>query len=79
MHTTTLRETAVSTIGAVTQAGDPLWTPKQTADYLGMSTGTLANYRSRGESPIPFCRIGSRIRYRASDVHAYVMERTVAA
>lgn len=55
----------------------PLWTPKQTAEHLGMSTGTLANYRSRGESPIPFCRVGTRIRYRASDVHAYIEARTV--
>ncbi|MBB2891124.1 helix-turn-helix domain-containing protein [Flexivirga oryzae] len=58
---------------------DQLLTPDQVADYLQIGTGHLANCRSRGTSPIPYVRVGNRIRYRQSDVHAYIEARTVNA
>lgn len=48
---------------------------KDVADWLGISEQALANDRYRGEG-VPFVRIGSRIRYRLSDLLAYVEANT---
>ncbi len=49
-----------------------LLTPRQAAARLQLSPGTLANWRALGQGP-PFFRVGSRIRYRASDIDAMVV------
>jgi predicted DNA-binding transcriptional regulator AlpA len=40
------------------------------AEKLGVSTGTLANWRWRGYGP-PFLKIGRRVEYRVSDIEAW--------
>ncbi|GAB5388408.1 MAG: hypothetical protein Alpg2KO_13760 [Alphaproteobacteria bacterium] len=43
----------------------------QTAKYLALSPKTLANWRTQGKGP-EYHKIGGRIRYRQSDLDAYV-------
>ena len=63
------------------RAAEPpqMQTTDQTAAILGVSPGHLANQRSRGTSPLPYCRIGSAIRYRLSDIEALIESSRVAA
>lgn len=44
-----------------------LWSPKRTASYLGLSTGTLANWRYKGQH-LRYVKIGNAIRYEPSVV-----------
>lgn len=54
---------------------DPLLTTKQTAPILGVSEAFLERDRWAG-AKVPFIRVGSRaVRYRLSDVNAYIESR----
>lgn len=55
---------------------DELLTPQQVAAYRGTTTGVLAQERFKGVGP-RFIRDGRRIRYRASDIRAYIEASTV--
>ena len=41
--------------------------PAETAEHIGVSPKTLESWRSRGAGP-PFVRVGSRVRYRPTDL-----------
>lgn len=45
---------------------------EQAADYLGVTTRTLANWRSRGYPNVPFSKIGRCVRYRILDLDVYI-------
>ena len=47
----------------------------EAADYLGVTTRTMANYRSRGQ--IAFAQIGRVIRYRKSDLDDFLYSHFV--
>ncbi len=49
-----------------------LLTPEQVATALGLSHRTLAAWRSSGRNPLPYLKIGGRVRYRRSDVTAWL-------
>lgn len=49
---------------------------EQAADYLDVSTRTLANWRCRGFPNVPFSKIGRCIRYRISDLDAYIAKHS---
>lgn len=49
---------------------------EQAADYLDVSTRTLANWRSRGFPNVPFCKLGRCIKYRPSDLDAYIAKHS---
>ena len=50
-----------------------LLTPKQTAEMLGVSPKTLANYRCSGTGIlIPYLKLSGRIKYKLSDIEAYI-------
>jgi excisionase family DNA binding protein len=54
---------------------DKLLTTKQAAPILGVSTSFLERDRWAG-ARVPFIKIGSRaVRYRLSDLHAYIKSR----
>ena len=56
---------------------DQLGLPKAVADYLGTTTGNLAQMRYRGTGP-KFIKLGHRaIRYRWSDVEAWIEANTL--
>ncbi len=48
-------------------------TPREAAEYLRSSPSTLAKRRLTGNSPA-FTRIGSAIRYRKSDLDAWMAD-----
>jgi hypothetical protein len=54
---------------------DELLTSRQVAEYLGTTEQVLAVDRYRGRG-LPYVRVGRRIRYRASQVRAYIDANT---
>jgi phage terminase Nu1 subunit (DNA packaging protein) len=50
--------------------------PEKAADYLSVTTRTLANWRSRGTPCLPFSKIGRCVRYRLSDLDAFIAKNT---
>lgn len=56
----------------------PTLTTEQVAELLQVGVQTLVNWRSQGVGPA-FARLdGKRVRYRHTDIDAYVAERIVA-
>jgi excisionase family DNA binding protein len=51
-----------------------LYSTEAVADILGVSPSTLARWRRTGEPDLPYVRVGSRIRYRASDLAEFLEE-----
>ncbi|WDI30544.1 helix-turn-helix domain-containing protein [Hyphococcus flavus] len=47
---------------------------EQAARYLGVSASFLAKARVNGSPSIPFTRIGVAVRYRKSDLDAFIDE-----
>lgn len=54
----------------------PLLDPEQVAEALGVSPKTLNVWRCTGRYNLPFVKVGTRVRYRASDVEAFLERRT---
>lgn len=50
---------------------EKLWTLPELAEHLGLSPLTLYAWRAKHEGPSSI-RVGSRVRYRDSDVEAYL-------
>ena len=54
-----------------------LLTPKEAAEFLGIPEGTLAQWRSQRRGP-PFIKLELRlVRYRVSELEAWLEGRTV--
>jgi hypothetical protein len=56
----------------------PLWTPRQTAQRLVVSVGTLAGWRGceKMRVRLPFIIVGGLIRYRPEAVEAFLQAQT---
>lgn len=52
-----------------------LRTPDQAAQYLNLSTSTLAKMRCKGTGP-EFCRLGGAIKYHHDSLDKYIHQRT---
>jgi excisionase family DNA binding protein len=52
-----------------------LLTPDQVAAALGLSHRTLAAWRSSRRNPLPYVKVGSRVRYRRQDVDAWLQSQ----
>jgi predicted site-specific integrase-resolvase len=52
--------------------------PEDAARRLGVESSTLANWRWRGAGP-RYLKVGGRVRYRASDLAAYLDAQTRAS
>jgi excisionase family DNA binding protein len=48
---------------------------KQAASHLTLSPGTLAVWRSTGRYALPFLKVGRMVRYRRSDLDAWLEAR----
>ena len=59
-----------------TERADELIRTEDVARLLGLTEGTMANQRSRGEGP-PFIRIGRAVRYSRRAVTAWIEANTV--
>jgi excisionase family DNA binding protein len=53
-----------------------LLTPTEAAEYLGVSPDTLNVWRCVGRYSLPYIKAGSRVRYRKSDLDAWIAKRT---
>ena len=60
-----------------TAHSDKLLTETEAAERLVVAPRTLTKWRCTASQSLPFIRVGRRIRYRASDVEAYLEGRTV--
>lgn len=49
---------------------------KTAARVLGVSTKTLANWRTSGVVDLSFIKIGSRVKYRSSDLNKFLLSRS---
>jgi excisionase family DNA binding protein len=58
------------------RSSDPLFTPPEAAAYIGVSENTLSVWRCVGRYAIPFIKVGRLVRYRASDLDAWLESRT---
>ena len=56
-----------------------LLTTDQVATVLGLSSRTLAAWRSSRSSSLPSLKTGSRVRYRSQDVLAWLESRMCSA
>jgi excisionase family DNA binding protein len=56
---------------------DPLLTREEAARYLSIRPQTLAVWASTRRYNIPYVRVGRAVRYRRSDLDAWLRERTV--
>ena len=49
-----------------------LLTPREAAQFLGLSAGTLAIWRCRKRYGLAYVKVGSRVRYRLRDLQAFI-------
>ncbi|ECJ2476122.1 helix-turn-helix domain-containing protein [Salmonella enterica] len=55
------------------ESKDKRMTRQEAADYIGVCSGTLANWASTGRVQIPFYKAGlSKVLYYKSDLDAYI-------
>ena len=52
-----------------------LYTTKEVAEALGLSEETLKVWRHAGKTDLPYIKIGRAVRYRYSDVTAFIEAR----
>jgi predicted DNA-binding transcriptional regulator AlpA len=55
-----------------------LLSEKETAELLHVSPGTLSVVRCTRRWPLPYVKVGRAVRYRLSDIEAFMQSRTVA-
>jgi len=53
----------------------PLLTPREVAAMLRVQPETLNVWRCVKRYPLPYLKIGSRIRYRLADVEKFILSR----
>lgn len=64
------------TIQSIIEAGRELVDEKEAARILDDSPGTLSVWRSTGRYNLPFIKIGRNVRYRRTDLLAWLDKRT---
>jgi excisionase family DNA binding protein len=57
-------------------SNDQLLSRKQAADFLGVKPQTLAAWLCTKRYPLPVVKIGRTVRYRKSDLEAFVSAHT---
>ncbi len=55
---------------------DPLLNEQEAAGFLGIKPATLAVWRATKRYPLPYVKVGSRVRYRKSALQAFADSRT---
>jgi excisionase family DNA binding protein len=58
-----------------TDWGNDLKTPREVAEKLNIQTRTLQDWRSNARGP-KFVRVGRHIRYRKSDIEAWIEQQS---
>lgn len=62
----------------IIQSGKDLLDEKEAAAVLDLAAGTLSVWRSTGRYALPFVKVGRKVRYRHSDLLAWLETRTRA-
>ncbi len=70
-----MNDQAKRSMDALPLSPSDLLTPDQVAAALGLSHRTLAAWRSSRRNPLPYVKVGSRVRYRRQDVAAWLAGR----
>ena len=52
---------------------------EQAAAYLGVSPSTLAVWKSTGRYGLPVCKVGRLVKYRRSDLDAFIQRNVIGA
>lgn len=60
----------------IVQASKELLDEKAAAAVLDVTPGTLSVWRSTGRYALPFLKVGRKVRYRRSDLLAWLERRT---
>ncbi len=55
----------------------PLVDEKRATEFLDLAPGTLSVWRCTRRYPLPYVKIGRAVRYRMSDLEAFIASRTV--
>lgn len=61
----------------MTDAENTLLTRADAAAYLGVSKGTLEVWACTKRYPLPYVKVGRLVKYRLSDLQAFVASRTI--
>ncbi len=56
---------------------DPLLNEDQASEVLGVKPGTLQVWRSTKRYPLNYVKVGRNVRYRLSDIEAFLKRQTV--
>ncbi|WP_442497656.1 helix-turn-helix domain-containing protein [Methylobacter sp. sgz302048] len=64
------------TVHQVALALTELITSQEAAEYLGVTYKTLEVWRSTKRYHIPYIKVGRLVRYRKSDLEAFLLSRT---
>lgn len=59
------------------QIPEPLLNSDQTASILGFKEATLAQMRWRNDKRLPWVKLGKAVRYKVSDIQAFIDANTV--
>ncbi len=65
-------------IQTIVKSSRELLDESESAHYLGLAPGTLGVWRSTGRYKLPFVKIGRNVRYRRTDLDAWLLSRTRA-
>jgi hypothetical protein len=60
------------------QSQGKLVSPDRAAQVLDTTIQTLANWRATGRYALPYVKVGRLVRYRESDLAAFITANTVA-
>ncbi|WP_041388845.1 helix-turn-helix domain-containing protein [Polaromonas sp. JS666] len=58
---------------------DPLRNEAESAEFLGVKPTTLQIWRCTKRYPLPYIKVGRLVRYRQSDLEAFLTSRTQGA
>ena len=59
------------------QSTDPLLTPPEAAEYIGVTENTLSVWRCIGRYNIQYVKVGRLVKYRKSALDAFLDRRTI--
>ena len=68
-----------SAISAIVGSNSDLLSNDHAASYLGLQPGTLEVWRCTKRHEIPYIKCGRLVKYRRSDLDAWLASRTVQA